>query len=307
MNVRGKSALTNRQIETARAIYNESVANGIDPRLTLSMAYQESTLGIHGVGDKSRGGDHAMGSMQVLRSTAKSMGKESDWLKSKESFLKTGKSDVEADARMGVGYVKFLRDKYGATTLGDLSAGYNGGPAKVGKNYGNAFKHVDKVSRHYGRFFGNGEAASFKTTGLIGAGGNFATFKPASPSEMPTGAPDAPSRKPNLSDLMMARQGQQSSDGASDDMLAMLGQGQSSQTAPQQAAPQQEAYVPTIPSDARQLLIGSSAMPVPQQSYEASYDFAQPEVAMVDPRESIKNILTQRYNEMYEIDEEQAA
>ncbi len=172
INAKNKTPLTSQQILSARAIFNESVVAGIDPRVALSLSWQESTLGkpTQLKGDLNRGEDHALGSMQVLRSTARGLGMEQDWIRNKAILNKTGLTDPAIDAKMGVALLKELSTKNKATTFGDLAAGYNGGAKLIGKNYGNAQDYVQKTSGHMGRFFGDGNRVSWKQPVLLAAG-----------------------------------------------------------------------------------------------------------------------------------------
>ena len=199
INAKEKTPLSNQQIMAARAIFNESVMAGIDPRVSLSFAWQESKLGIprNLKGDLNRGEDHALGSMQVLRSTARGLGMEQEWLRNKAQLAKTGLTDPATDAKMGVALLRELSSKNKATTFGDLAAGYNGGAKLIGKNYGNAQDYVQKTSGHMGRFFGDGNRVSWKQPVLL-AGGTAPSLATAGPmTAMPnTGAAPTPRPAP---------------------------------------------------------------------------------------------------------------
>jgi Transglycosylase SLT domain len=203
-NLKPNDRLGQRQLEAAKAMYTESLNAGIDPRLTIAMGWQESKLGGKGksavfIGDQNRGEDHAIGYLQVLKTTAQSMGLGSEWQTAKDKFGKTGQGDPDLSAKLGVAYIKRLVDKHGATNIADISAAYNGGPSKIGTNYGKARKYAEAVSQHMG-LFGDGQKVSWKQTGLA-ASGQFAALAPASASDIsqpPGGIQRPPAGLPSM-------------------------------------------------------------------------------------------------------------
>jgi hypothetical protein len=192
--------LAPRQMEAARALYTESLNQGVDPRLAISMGWQETKLGgdkakaIY-VGDLNRGQDHALGFMQVLRSTAtKDLGLGPEWEAANQEYAKTGKTDAAFSAKSGVGYIKWLIDNKGAKTVSDIAAGYNGGPSKVGKEYGAARPYVENVVKHMG-LFGDGRPVAWKQAGVL-SGGEFAPLALGSAPAPTAAAPKPPAAAP---------------------------------------------------------------------------------------------------------------
>lgn len=186
----GIAKLHPRQIEASKALYAESIRNGVDPRLTLAMAWRESSWGGRRekeaifIGDKSRGEDHALGYGQVLRSTAKAMGMESEWLAAKDKFLKTGEGDAEFSAKSMVKYIKNLQ-KQGGYNAADIASGYNGGIGRMKGAWNPKVKsYVAGVSELLGKFE-DGKPVSIKQPAFIDTTARFAPLTPATGNELP--------------------------------------------------------------------------------------------------------------------------
>jgi hypothetical protein len=224
--------------------------------------------------------------MQVLRSTAKGMGMEAEWLEA-EKGVNSGKRRFDLEAAMGVNYTKRLIENHGATNIADVAAGYNGGPSKIGKNYGKAQDYVQKVSSHMGKFFGDGQKVDWKSPVTP----NGMAYAPAGATNYQGGAgavpttPAAP-RLPNLGDLQIAStEGQTSSDNAN---TGMMTGGQKD-----------------VANFNQQLESMFRSNPVAQteiMGQDAEY-LAPLKYVGEDPRTAMSNILTQEYNDMYDIQE----
>lgn len=163
-----------RQMDTAKAIYSESVKQGIDPRFGLAIGFQETGLGGNGKEaifksgiDNDKGRGHAYGFMQVLKGTAAEVGMLNEWEQAKNQYEKTKEGDPEVSAKIGVAYLKRLSDKYGATNIADLSAAYYGGPGRLGTQFSPQItKYVKEVTANMGKF-GDGRPVAWKQSGLL--------------------------------------------------------------------------------------------------------------------------------------------
>jgi Transglycosylase SLT domain len=295
INAKQKTPLSARQIEHARALFNESITGGIDPRLTLSMAWQESTMGLGSIGDPDRGADHALGSMQVLRSTARGLGMEQDWLRNKALFQKTGNTDPATDAKMGVALLKELATKNKATTFGDITAAYNGGPKLIGKNYGNAQGHVAKVASHMGKFFGDGGAVNWKTP-IVLAGGVTPTLASA-----PSGQPMQAQAITPTSSIPATAPRPPASPGVFGDFL------NNPVNAPQARTMQPSAPIATRDplDDITAFLSSNTSSAAPDDNMPFGLTALLPTLQsqQADPMDALRNLLSQEYDKQYQPEE----
>jgi hypothetical protein len=304
INKGGKQTLNANQIEAARQIYNQSIANNIDPRLTLSMAWQESTLGnATPRGDLKRGADYALGTMQVLRSTAKGMGMEKEWLEA-DKAIKSGSRRFDLEAAMGVNYTKTLIRDSGANNIADVAAGYNGGPSKIGKNYGKAQEYVQKVSSHMGKFFGGGQKIDWKSpvtpNGMAYAPAGDMGYKAEVAKPSQTGVNYQPEvSQPSVGLPAQGAQTIGDLQAASADWLSQFnstnnGVGNSYKDSLAGLDNKDDGYNRFT----EMLQKRPVTEPLPQEAPEY---LAPLQYVSEDPKVAMTNILTQEYNDMYEI------
>lgn len=102
------------------AITQASQANNLDPTWIEAIIQQESQWKEDAVGPLTQYG-HAYGLMQMLESTASAMGCSGS----------TWKTDGVTNIKCGAKYMAQLRDRYGASTLRLIAAGYNAGPGRL--------------------------------------------------------------------------------------------------------------------------------------------------------------------------------
>ena len=118
---RRQMALTSPEIETvAQAIVDASKQHDIDPSLVLGVIHVESRYDAFAVSSVG-----AMGLMQILPSTGRELAARYgiDWTGPQTLF------DPVANVRLGVAYLKQLRDRYGSTSM--ALAAYNWGPGRI--------------------------------------------------------------------------------------------------------------------------------------------------------------------------------
>jgi soluble lytic murein transglycosylase-like protein len=120
-NARGQMGLTAGEIAAvAHAIVDAAGRNGLDPALVLAVIHVESRFDAFAV---SKVG--ALGLMQIVPSTGRELAKRIgvEWHGPQTLF------DPVANVRLGVAYLKQLRDRYGDTRM--ALAAYNWGPGRI--------------------------------------------------------------------------------------------------------------------------------------------------------------------------------
>jgi hypothetical protein len=125
------NGLSQKQIIYALQVAREAEKAGVPPKLAVAIAYQESKLNPN----SSNGADGEIGGMQILPSTAKSIGFSLDEIKTPEGNIKAG-----------VKYLKMALEKsdqnpklaaYGYNAGLDSSLFYGGEPNPKAKHYAN--------------------------------------------------------------------------------------------------------------------------------------------------------------------------
>jgi soluble lytic murein transglycosylase-like protein len=118
---RRRMALTGPEIEiVAQAIVDASNQFDLDPSLVLAVIHVESRYNPFAVSSVG-----AMGLMQILPSTGRELAARHgiNWIGPQTLF------DPVANVRLGVAYLKQLRDRYGSTSM--ALAAYNWGPGRI--------------------------------------------------------------------------------------------------------------------------------------------------------------------------------
>jgi len=116
-----RSGLSDAEIErVAATIVREAEHHGIDPNLVMAVIHIESrgnTFALSPVG--------AMGMMQIMPPTGEELAGELDipWFGSKTLF------DPLVNVRMGIAYLKKLKNRYGS--MATALAAYNWGPGRI--------------------------------------------------------------------------------------------------------------------------------------------------------------------------------
>ena len=110
--------------DTQNMVTRIAKEQGIDPRLFLAMAQQESSLNTSAVGDKGK----AHGLFQLQNIAVQDI---NDYYNT--DYSDSDRMDPETNARMAAMYFKLQKDKYGAKDDVQALAQYNGGPSGTTK------------------------------------------------------------------------------------------------------------------------------------------------------------------------------
>lgn len=181
-----------RQLEHAKAIYDESIRQGVDPRMSLSIAWTESSWGGNSknaslIGDQGyKGGTTpSIGAMQVQKNSAKDyLNMQSEWAEADRQRREspTGEIDPALSAKIGVAYIRTGMDRFGTKSFADVAATHNGGYGTNKERYLPAVStYVNKTMKN-AALFGDGSKVDWKQPVALGDGVQMARLQ-AAPSQ----------------------------------------------------------------------------------------------------------------------------